>query len=316
MKNSRFQDYLLTEALQDLLSASSLTGLIPGKFRFGPKENKRYKWLFGAYGFYQAFDNSVDVDAYTSNLSYIKTYDHTIDGYAFFHQSTLTDFIVKNLSVTARLRLDSEKDLLHYTYDRTLRGIDAQLADTVYPALNSLELIPRFALNYKILKSNLYAVVARGYKTGGFNSTFERPEDLTFEPEFSWIYEIGIKSPLFKSILEKVNRESGLIPPAELFSYIKSEDDRIGVNFDFIYGLPGQSVSSFTRTMQMAADIRPDRLVTFSYAHVPWVKKHQLILEKRGLPTSGEKTRMFLSGPAGRHLNTKSYGPLKDHHCL
>jgi outer membrane receptor protein involved in Fe transport len=165
------------------------------------KEDKRYKWLFGGYGFYQAFDNSVDVDAYTSNLSYIKTYDHKIDGYAFFHQSTLTDFIVKNLSLTAGLRLDSEKDLLHYTYDRTLRGIDAQLADTIYPALNSLELIPRFALNYKLLNSNLYAVVARGYKTGGFNSTFERPEDLTFEPEYSWNYEIGVKSPLFKNFL-------------------------------------------------------------------------------------------------------------------
>jgi iron complex outermembrane recepter protein len=165
------------------------------------KENRRYKWLFGAYGFYQAFDNSVDVDAYTSKLSYIKTYDHIIDGYAFFHQSTLTDFIVKNLTLTAGFRLDSEKDLLHYTYDRTLRGVYAQLADTTYPDLNSLELIPRFALNYKLQKSNLYAVIARGYKTGGFNSTFERPEDLTFEPEYSWNYEVGIKSSLFKNIL-------------------------------------------------------------------------------------------------------------------
>jgi len=165
------------------------------------KENRKYKWLFGAYGFHQRFDNSVDVDVYKSSLSYIKTYDHTIEGYAFFHQSTLSDFLIKNLSITAGLRIDSEKDFLHYTYDRTLRGIYANLADTLYPALESLELLPRFALNYKLKNSNLYGVIARGYKTGGFNSTFERPEDLTFKPEFSWNYEVGVKTPLFKNFI-------------------------------------------------------------------------------------------------------------------
>jgi oxygen-independent coproporphyrinogen-3 oxidase len=96
-------------------------------------------------------------------------------------------------------------------------------------------------------------------------------------------------------ILRKVNRQPSAIPPGEILRYIKSQRFNTGVNFDFIYGLPGQSISSFTETMQMAADIKPDRLVTFSYAHVPWIKKHQLILEKRGLPSAGEKTRMFLS---------------------
>ena len=118
-----------------------------------------------------------------------------------------------------------------------------------------------------------------------------------------------------KNILEKVNRESSAIPPEELFRYIKSSDPEIGVNFDFIYGLPGQSVSSFSRTIQIAADIRPDRLVTFSYAHVPWVKKHQIILEKRGLPSAGEKTRMFLS--AYDMLKKSGYEPVGlDHFVL
>ncbi|HAM09006.1 MAG: hypothetical protein A2X05_10935 [Bacteroidetes bacterium GWE2_41_25] len=165
------------------------------------KPDRRYNWLFGGYGFYQAFDNIVDVDAFTSKLSYTKTYDHKIDGFALFHQSALNDFLAKNLTITGGIRIDTEKDFLYYTYDRILRGIEASLADTVYPALKSLEVIPRFALNYKIRNSNLYAVIARGYKTGGFNSTFERPEDLTFDPEFSWNYEIGIKTPLFKKII-------------------------------------------------------------------------------------------------------------------
>lgn len=165
------------------------------------KQNKKYRWLFGGYAFRQAFDNAVDVHAWQAHMSYLKTYDHRISGYALFHQSTLTDFPVKGLTLTAGLRLDAEKDLLNYTYDRTLNGNYALLADTVYPALGSLEIIPRFALNYKFGLHSLYAVAARGYKTGGFNSTFERPEDLTFDPEFSWNYEIGGKTTLISNLL-------------------------------------------------------------------------------------------------------------------
>ncbi|MBK7628025.1 MAG: TonB-dependent receptor [Bacteroidales bacterium] len=161
----------------------------------------KYNWLLGGYGFYQAFDNAVNVDSYAASLSYLKTYDHKIDGYAFFHQSSLNDFLIKDLTVTGGIRIDSEKDQLDYTYDRNLKGVQANLADTLYPALESLEIIPRMAINYKILKSNLYVVIARGYKTGGFNSTFERPEDLTFNPEYSWNYEIGVKTPMLNNYI-------------------------------------------------------------------------------------------------------------------
>lgn len=159
----------------------------------------RYKWLVGSYAFFQAFDNSVEADGYLQKLNYIKTYDHKIDGYALFHQSSLN--LTKNLTLTAGIRLDAERDILDYTYVRTLKEIFENMADTTYPSLKSLEIIPRAALNYKINNNNIYAVVARGYKTGGFNSTFERPQDLTFDPEFSWNYEAGIKSSLFKNFL-------------------------------------------------------------------------------------------------------------------
>ena len=45
--------------------------------------------------------------------------------------------------------------------------------------------------------------------------------------------------------------------------------------------------------MQMAVEMQPDRLVTFSYGHVPWVHKRQLILEKLGLPTADVKQDMM-----------------------
>lgn len=162
--------------------------------------NRRYKWLFGAYGFFQGFDNAVTAQMHATAGSYIKQYNHDIYGYAFFHQSTIADFIVKNLSVTAGLRLDAEKDKLNYRHDNILPAA-AAVADTAYPALNSLEVLPRLALNYAPGKMSFYGVIARGYKTGGFNSTFERPQDLTFEPEYSWNYEVGLKTPLFADML-------------------------------------------------------------------------------------------------------------------
>ena len=127
-------------------------------------------------------------------------------------------------------------------------------------------------------------------------------------------FSLGIQD-FNKEILSKVNRQPSAIPPGELFRYIKSAKANAGVNFDFIYGLPGQSIESFTETMQMAAEISPDRLVTFSYAHVPWIKKHQLILEKRGLPSADEKTGMFLS--AYDLLRSSGYEPVGlDHFVL
>ena len=54
-------------------------------------------------------------------------------------------------------------------------------------------------------------------------------------------------------------------------------------------------MESFSETIEKAIKIKPDRIVTFSYAHVPWLKKHQVVLEKMGLPSPDEKMKMFLA---------------------
>jgi oxygen-independent coproporphyrinogen-3 oxidase len=127
-------------------------------------------------------------------------------------------------------------------------------------------------------------------------------------------FSLGIQD-FNNDILKQVNRLPSAIPPHDLFTYLKSSGKNINVNFDFIFGLPGQTVYSFSDTIRKAIAIRPDRLVTFSYAHVPWIKKHQVILEKKGLPAPGDKMDMFL---AGYHLLKESgYKPIGlDHFVL
>jgi len=65
------------------------------------------------------------------------------------------------------------------------------------------------------------------------------------------------------------------------------------VNFDLIYGLPHQTADSFNRTLEAVLEMRPDRLAVFSYAHVPWVKPAQKILEQKILPTPEVKLQLL-----------------------
>ncbi len=53
------------------------------------------------------------------------------------------------------------------------------------------------------------------------------------------------------------------------------------INLDLIYGLPHQTPESFDETLDTVLEMQPDRLAVFSYAHVPWVKPAQKILEQQ-----------------------------------
>ena len=65
------------------------------------------------------------------------------------------------------------------------------------------------------------------------------------------------------------------------------------VNVDLIYGLPHQSEATFEKTIEAAIELDPDRLAVFSYAHVPWVKPAQKILERACLPEPETKLRIL-----------------------
>ena len=56
------------------------------------------------------------------------------------------------------------------------------------------------------------------------------------------------------------------------------------INLDLIYGLPHQTVYSFEKTLERIINLAPDRLAVYSYAHVPWMKKHQNLISEEALP--------------------------------
>lgn len=126
-------------------------------------------------------------------------------------------------------------------------------------------------------------------------------------------FSIGVQD-LRPDVLKAVNRQMPQIPLADIFAILRSRD-HVSINMDFLFGLPLQTPESFAQTIATACQLRPDRLVTFSYGHVPWVFPRQKILEKMGLPRPEEKNRMFTL--AAQTLQAAGYNQLgMDHFVL
>ncbi len=124
---------------------------------------------------------------------------------------------------------------------------------------------------------------------------------------------IGIQD-FNESVLRIIHRLPSKLPVEELVRHIRATS-RAGINFDFVYGLPGQTQEGYLDTLKRAASMKPDRMVTFSYAHVPWIKNNQKILEKTGIPGPGQKLDMLLGGYS--YLTDEGYDPVgMDHFAL
>ena len=56
-----------------------------------------------------------------------------------------------------------------------------------------------------------------------------------------------------------------------------------GLNFDLMYGLPDQTPANVASSVRQALELKPDRVAVFGYAHVPWMKKHQVMIKEADL---------------------------------
>ena len=66
------------------------------------------------------------------------------------------------------------------------------------------------------------------------------------------------------------------------------------VNLDVLYGLPHQTQQSVKATIEQVLSLRPDRIALFGYAHVPWFKKHQTMIDESVLPNADERLAQSL----------------------
>jgi oxygen-independent coproporphyrinogen-3 oxidase len=87
------------------------------------------------------------------------------------------------------------------------------------------------------------------------------------------------------------------------------------LSFDLMYGLPYQTHESVRKTAELAASLRPDRFSVFGYAHVPWFKNRQRLIDASALP--GTAARLDLAETIAETLRAAGYVPIGyDHYAL
>jgi oxygen-independent coproporphyrinogen-3 oxidase len=115
------------------------------------------------------------------------------------------------------------------------------------------------------------------------------------------LYDLGFRRVSYgiQDFDEKVQKAINRIQPYTNVERATQEARRIGyesVNFDLVYGLPFQTQQSITRTLECVAQLRPDRIAFYSYAHVPWLKPGQRGYDEKDLPVDAQKRALYELG--------------------
>jgi oxygen-independent coproporphyrinogen-3 oxidase len=135
------------------------------------------------------------------------------------------------------------------------------------------------------------------------NYGFEAHPWSTTEAHLQTLYDLGFRrlslgvQDFDEDLMKLVNRRQTV----ESVVRCTETARRIGytsINYDFIYGLPCQQPHHVERTADYVAQLRPDRIAFYSYAHVPWLKKSQTAYSEADLPAGADKRRLYETGRA------------------
>ncbi|MEA4982952.1 MAG: TonB-dependent receptor [Paludibacter sp.] len=259
--------------------------------------NKRYNWLVGFFAFLQDAGNTVDVDSYKTftpegnvYLWYQKRYFSVTEGAALFHQSSYK--ILPQLTVTGGIRFDYEQSRMQYQYEGKKAGAELAAIDTVYPSLHDMVLLPKLALSYELNdKTNFYASYSTGYKPGGFNSTFEKPEHLMFKKESSHNFEAGVKAELIGYLYTDLsvfytnlkNQQIYRTAPSGSGSYLDNSglSNNRGLEFTVqnhsFHGFEGMIAYGYTHAEIL--EYVSNETVNYNNHFTPYIPRHTLMLQ-------------------------------------
>lgn len=176
-----------------------------------------YEWNAGVFAFNHQIKRGTDVfiNMVKPNYQLEKRYNDYNRGFALFHQSSFR--LTPSLNLEAGIRYDYENANSVHIENKIIEGQKKLIGDYNSP-LTFKQWTPKISAQYSLTnKTHIYATIAKGYKTGGFNTVFEKPEERTFQPEKSWNYEIGTKISLLQN---KLNLETA-------FFYIDIKDQQV-----------------------------------------------------------------------------------------
>ncbi|MGB5509744.1 oxygen-independent coproporphyrinogen III oxidase [Robiginitalea sp.] len=153
--------------------------------------------------------------------------------------------------------------------------------------------------NLKVLLDGIFRYADRAED---WEYSFEGHPANTTREHLSVLYQAGFRRVSYgvqdynETVQRAIHRIQTYEQVAEV-TRISREEGFTSVGHDIIYGLPFQRVAHVVETLKKTAEIRPDRLAFYSYAHVPWLKGNgQRGFQDSDLPSPDEKRRQYELG--------------------
>ncbi len=132
--------------------------------------------------------------------------------------------------------------------------------------------------------------------------SFEGHPNNTTREHLQTLYNLGFTRVSFgvQDYDENVQKAIHRIQSFDQVAYVTETAREIGyksVSHDIIYGLPFQNTETIINTVNKTAELMPDRISFYSYAHVPWIKGNgQRGFNEENLPKSEEKRKLYELG--------------------
>ncbi len=209
----RTEDYLAANDI-DLMPVDLNNMIIDGEtdtmsqeLRLFSTDERPFQWLGGLFFLWEKRSRDYDVWMNFMNMGmgmpgetlYLRNETETT-GFALFGETSYRFF--DRLKLTLGLRYDLEQK--DFDYGKTPGGPvlammgyanESGSRDKTFDAW-----LPKAALSYTLNERVMpYASVSRGFKSGGFNDIDNLGSE--YDPEFTWNYEIGVKSDWFDNRL-------------------------------------------------------------------------------------------------------------------
>ena len=171
--------------------------------------------------------------------------------------------------------------------------------------------------------ANLVAVAkrlaARFDRRSGSETSMEADPRFCDDEFVATMREIGVDRVSFGvqdfdlDVQKAINRLQSIEDTASAIKRIRAAGIA-RINIDLVYGLPKQTPETLARTLDAALELAPDRFAVFAYAHVPWMKARQRLIEAESLP--GAEARAVMADLVAQRLVEGGYKRLGlDHYA-
>lgn len=105
-------------------------------------------------------------------------------------------------------------------------------------------------------------------------------------------------------VQDAINRHQSFEQTRQVVEWLRGHGIE-AINFDLMYGLPHQDADHVLATIDQALRLAPRRVALFGYAHVPWMRSHQRMIDEDALP--GAEARWSQAQLAAERLVDAGY---------